>query len=202
MKFLSLNCQSFKTAKKDISNLVDNYNLDILCLTETWESDSEKVQFKNWQILSRPRKQNAHGGVAILNKRSDKFIILRKPEFEKDDVEAICATVKLQDQDEILLVTAYIPPEKNEQMKGLIEIIKNCNTHHKNIIVTGDFNAKSKLWGNKNENCAGELLERCIVSENFVCVNDGFQTRRNSESVIDLFIVKPHLNRSISRFLL
>ena len=50
-----------------------------------------------------------------------------------------------------------------------------------------------------NENCAGELLERCIVSENFVCVNDGFQTRRNSESVIDLFIVKPHLNRSISR---
>ena len=42
-------------------------------------------------------------------------------------------------------------------MKGLIEIIKNCNTHHKNIIVTGDFNAKSKLWGNKNENCAGEL---------------------------------------------
>ena len=68
MKFLSLNCQSFKTAKKDISNLVDNYNLDILCLTETWESDSEKVQFKNWQILSRPRKQNAHGGVAILNR--------------------------------------------------------------------------------------------------------------------------------------
>ena len=92
--------------------MVDNYNLDILCLTETWESDSEKVQFKNWQILSRPRKQNAHGGVAILNKRSDKFVILRKPEFEKDDVEAICATVKLQDQDKILLVTAYIPPEK------------------------------------------------------------------------------------------
>ena len=103
---------------------------------------------------------------------------MRKPKFEKDDVEAICATVKLQDQDEVLLVTAYIPPEKNEQMKGLIEIIKNCIIHHKNIIVTGDFNAKSKLWGNKNENCAGELLERCIVSENFVCVNNGFQTRR------------------------
>ena len=65
--------------------------------------------------------------------------------------------------------------------------------------MTGDLGAKSKLWGNKNENCAGELLERRIVSENLVSANDGFQTRRNSESVIDLFIVKPHLNRSISR---
>ena len=32
-----------------------------------------------------------------------------------------------------------------------------------------------------------------------MCVNDGFQTRRNSESVIYLFTVKPHLNRNISR---
>ena len=53
-----------------------------------------------------------HGGVAILNKRSDKFVNFRKPEFEKDDIEAIGATVKSQNQDEILLVTAYIPPEK------------------------------------------------------------------------------------------
>ena len=94
MKFLSLNCQSFKTAKRDISNLIETYNLDILCLTETWESNSEKVNLSNWQVLSKPRKQNAHGGVAILSKQTDKFIILRKPELEKDEVEAICATVK------------------------------------------------------------------------------------------------------------
>ena len=31
------------------------------------------------------------------------------------------------------------------------------------------------------------------------CFSISFQTRRNSESVIYLFIVKPHLNRSISR---
>ena len=82
--------------------------------------------------------------------------MMRKPKFENDDVEAICATLNSQDQGEILLVTAYIPPKKNpKQLKGLIKFIKNCITHHKNIIVTGDFNAKSKLWGNKNENSAG-----------------------------------------------
>ena len=44
MKFLTLNCQSFNTAKKDLENLCQLYSLDILCLTETWESENSK----NW----------------------------------------------------------------------------------------------------------------------------------------------------------
>ena len=47
-------------------------------------------------------------------------------------------------------------------MRTLIEIVKIRNT---NTIVTANFNAKRKLWGNKIENCAGELLERCIVTQ-------------------------------------
>ena len=92
-------------------------------------------------------------------------------------------------------------PSKNRARKGLIEIVNKCNKNYKNIIVTGDFNAKSKLLGNKTENYAGKLLERCMVTDNFVCVNDtvNVNTRRNSESVINLFIVKPHLNSNVSR---
>lgn len=63
--------------------------------------------------------------------------------------------------------------------------------------MTGDFNAKSKLWGNKYENSAGDLLEKCLLEDNFICVNECVNTRSNSESVIDLFIIKPHLNRNI-----
>ena len=83
MKFLSLNCQSFKTAKRDISNLIETYNLDILCLTETWESNSEKVNLSNWQVLSKPRKQNAHGGVAILRKANRQIYNTEKTGIRK-----------------------------------------------------------------------------------------------------------------------
>ena len=65
--------------------------------------------------------------------------------------------------------------------------------------MTGDFNAKSKLWGNKYGNYADDLLENCLLEDNFICVNDCVNTRRNSESVIDLFIIKPHLNRNIMK---
>ena len=104
--------------------MIETYNLDILCFKETWESNSEKVNLSNWQVLSKPQKQNAHGGVAVLNKQTDKFIILRKPELEKDEVEAICATVKSEKQEEFLLITAYVPPEKIDHGDKLFD--RNC----------------------------------------------------------------------------
>ena len=84
-------------------------------------------------------------------------------------------------------------------MKGFIELIKNCNQKYKDIIITGDFNAKSNLRGNVSENSAGDLLERFMLTENFICINDGLKTRRNSDSVIDLFLIKPHLNKFITK---
>ena len=68
MKLLSLNCQSYNTAKKDIYNIVDTYNFDILCLSETWETEKEKVNFKNWTIHSKARKSDKHGGVEVICK--------------------------------------------------------------------------------------------------------------------------------------
>lgn len=136
-----------------------------------------------------------------MNIQSEKFIVCRKKDLENDDVEAICATVKIDKEEEFLLVTAYIPPGKSDQLKAFIELVKKCNRKYKNIILTGDFNAKSKFWGNRVENYAGELLEKYMCMENFICINDGVQTRRNSDCVIDLFIIKPHLNRKIKQCL-
>ena len=53
----------------------------------------------------------------------------------------------------------YVPPEKLDQLNCLIETVKKCNKQYRNIVLTGDLNAKSKLWGNKYENYAGDLLE-------------------------------------------
>ena len=58
MKFLSINCQSWNTAKKSIQNLESNYDVDIICLSETWETKKEPVKFKDWQIIAKPRKND------------------------------------------------------------------------------------------------------------------------------------------------
>ena len=74
MKLFSINCQSWKTAKSDFGEIVDNYNIDVLCLTETFESYKEPVSFRQWSKLSKPRK-DGYGGVAVLYKDSDDGVI-------------------------------------------------------------------------------------------------------------------------------
>ena len=200
MKLLLLNCQSYKTAKKDINSLVDNYNLDFLCLTETWESEKERVNFRQWSIYSKPRKFNNHGGVAILCNQSQNFFTQRITDFENDELEVVCVHVmpgKLQD---FLLIVCYIPPGKVHVnlMKKLLELMKKASKKFDNIVCTGDFNAKSNFWGNIRSNTAGQLLKKFIVSSDYICINDFNPTRRKSSSVIDLVITKGQFHKNVT----
>ena len=71
-------------------------------------------------------------------------------------------------------------------MKLLVELIRTVKS--KNIIITGDLNAKSQEWNNPSVNECGKLLEQFLQDTQFVCINDGKPTRRNTDSVIDLLI--------------
>ena len=106
-------------------------------------------------------------------------------------MEAICAKVTTE-TNYFLLITAYIPPEKKEQLEGLFSILDHCKDY-KHIILTGDLNAKSLEWNNKKTNKMGILLEDYLHRNALLCINDEQPTRRVSDSVIDLFIVNPRV---------
>ena len=104
MKIFSINCQSWKTAKSNFGEIVDNYNIDVLCLTETFETVKEPVSFRQWSKISKPRK-DGYGGVAVLYKDSDTGVILeRKRDLEDEDVEVLCAKVTVSKDNYFLLV--------------------------------------------------------------------------------------------------
>ena len=111
------NCQSYRTAKSNLNAIVDNCEVDILCLTETFENEREPVRFRQWSKLSKPRK-DGYGGVAVLYKDDENGIIMkRKQELERDGVGAICAKITT-DKNSFLLVVAYVPPKKRSSLKG------------------------------------------------------------------------------------
>ena len=117
-------------------------------------------------------------------------ILERKQELELDTVEVICTKVTTNRNNTFLLVVAYVPPEKKEQLEGLLTVLNRCK-EYKHIILTGDLNAKSLDWNNKKSNVCGNLLEDYMNRTGLICINDGQPTRRQSDSVIDLFIVSP-----------
>lgn len=64
-----------------------------------------------------------------------------------------------------------------------------------NVVLCGDINAHSALWGHCN-NDNGAVIEELMKSKNMVCLNDDSGTRiiRNgAESAIDLKIVSDSL---------
>ena len=109
MRLLSLNCQSWSTAKPSVNSIISNHNLDILCLSQTLEKDNNPVHFQSWTSFCKPKKKNeGHGGVAILSKPSEDHNIARRRDLEKDNLEAICADIVLKDGFSFLLIVAYI----------------------------------------------------------------------------------------------
>ena len=81
-------------------------------------------------------------------------------------------------------------------MKLFVKVITTVKS--KNIIITGDLNAKSQEWNNPSVNECGKLLEQFLHDTFFVYINDGKPTRRNTDSVIYLFITNPELVPKIS----
>ena len=129
-------------------------------------------------------------------KPSDKFYISRRIKLESTHIEAIFADVILRNDVRFLIAVAYIPPADTEQLKGFLEIVKSVQ--HEHIIITGDFNAKSQEWHNSSVNESGKLLETFLPDSHMICINDGKPTRRQSDSIIDLFISSPSLIPKIS----
>ena len=110
-------------------------------------------------------------------------MVQRLVTFELDGVEAICIKVTTDTQDSFAIVNAYVPPGETDQMKGLIGIVENLENNYKEVIITGDLNAKSMESGSSSNNACGALLQNCIHTLNLSCVNDDQPTRRESDSI-------------------
>ena len=90
--------------------------------------------------------------MAILCKDNEDGVILeRKQDLEEDGIECLCVKVTVSRNHSFLLVVAYVPPEKKEQMEGLLKVLDKCK-EYKHIILTSDLNAKSMEWNNKTSN--------------------------------------------------
>ena len=199
MKILLINAQSVKTAYSDIVNIVQLYDVDIVCFNETFQEEDSKLKFLNWRVYDKPRVGRKGGGVAIYVKENNaKFVAVENTDYNSVEYESVAVNITTDTGMRFSLLCPYIPPEKHEQMEKLcskIDDIKGKTS--KPLIIAGDLNAKSLEWNNTKVNKAGELIENMITKHDMICVNDGQPTRRNTDSVIDLFL----MNSEFQQFL-
>lgn len=119
-------------------------------------------------------------------------VVFRKEEFVAIEVN------------NIVFISCYIPPSSDlrkfsevlDELESSIKILDN----RKQIVLGGDFNAHSKLWGSKYTSCKGDKLISYMEAINLTLVNEGNAptcVRHQGDSVIDLTWATPQIARSI-----
>ena len=116
--------------------------------------------------------------------------------YNHQDLELLALTVKTNSNIVFDLIVAYIPPGKTEQMKLLSNQVSQYADG--NIILMGDFNAKSREWNDPICNESGDILEDLISRCDLIFHNDGQQTRRNNNTVIDLILTSASPSHLVS----
>ncbi|GBP06353.1 RNA-directed DNA polymerase from mobile element jockey [Eumeta japonica] len=67
----------------------------------------------------------------------------------------------------------YIPPHQSISQQSLINIVGNTCPP---ILISGDFNSWSTLWGSAETNSRGKILENFILNEDLIILNNGSPT--------------------------
>lgn len=135
-------------------------------------------------------------GAAIVDKRRDCFIWL--PNIKTVTKIHVGEGVIGVELEQTWYVSCYFSPNRSvaefdTYLEELDRFLKMLQTRQ--IVVCGDFNAKSKACGAKTTDKKGDKLEECIWGNELICMNDGKSTfvNANGASLIDVTLVSPSL---------
>ena len=133
------------------------------------------------------------GGVSIYIKKG-----LYHHQVQMDShLQAVAIQVTLGDTP-VTILSVYIPSNNHLTSRDLTYLTSNIRGQ---ILLTGDFNGHSYLWGSHDVDTRGEVIERFTNKHNLCILNDGTHTylkpqaqhANKTTSAIDLTIFTPGL---------
>ena len=146
-----------------------------------------------FKSLRRNPDQLPSGGVSIYIKKG-----LYHHQVQMDShLQAVAVQVTLGDTP-VTILSVYIPSNNHLTSRDLTYLTRNIRGQ---ILITGDFNGHSCLWGSHDVYTRGEVIERFTDKHNLYILNDGTHTYLKPQakhankptSAIDLTISTPGL---------
>ena len=191
------NCRGVRPNYEDLLLLINNLSPTLICLQEIKTKANYSINPKNYTTYQKTTDGvMAHGGVSILvNKNTPhSYLTLNTP------LQAVAIRVALNKHTKCSSVcNIYLPPD---DPLSLLELERLLQQLPKPVLLLGDFNAHSPLWGDKRLCQRGKLIEQFITNNNLIFLNSGTPTYIHSStgslSCIDLSICSPELYTSLN----
>ena len=161
---LQWNIRGIKKNMPELQILIEKYNPNIICLQETKTTNNNQIEIKNYSLHynpAQPSNTNPSGGLAIYvkNKMTQSYIPL-------PNTSNFIATKITHNNKTISICNSYIKPNNILKVNEIQSILKHIP---KPLILLGDFNGHSQLWGDKKKNAQGKEIENLILTEN-ICL--------------------------------
>ena len=197
LRILLINYQSVKGKAADVAALIEMYQPDIVCGTETWLNkniSSSEIFPDSYVIFRRDRTMFEGGGVIHAVKKNLVASQIQDPA----DCELVWTEIQVKDRKPLIVGTFYRTKEDNEGHRvdelssAVSRMGDKINTHH--IIVTGDFNLPNVNWDNNSTSSrdgyskkAADKLVKFSEDHGFSqLVTEPTRIQGDAESILDL----------------
>ena len=189
-KIIQWNCRGLKPKFDEIKLLLSQHKSSVICLQETFLKHDDTITLKGFNVYNHIHSecQRPSGGTSIFVKSSC-------PQRHIDlSTELQAAAVSVTLDKEITICSVNITPSFSLTSEHLNSLIQQLPTPY---LLLGDFNGHNILWGSKENNSRGELIENIITNNDICLMNDKSYTYMHyptgSFSSIDLSLCHPSI---------
>ena len=189
IKIEHINAQSLLDYYKEIKLMINERNIDILCVSETWllpSLDDKFVVVPHFNIFRCDVGRGA--GVCIYVNKDFNVTKISINHDKVTDVEDLWLTVQYQKQPSIIIGCIYRHPKAlSSSFDYILEIFRNISLRNKPIFICGDFN--DDLFSAKNK--IGKIIRNAKLNQ---IITKPTRITENSRTLLDLFITnKPDM---------
>ena len=188
---LQWNLRGLRSSLQDLQAVLGQRCPTMVCLQETKLHPETQCSFKGYRVFRRdgPAGAVAHGGVLMAVHCSVPSTQVKL----RTTLQAVAARVLL-DHRYVTVCSIYLPPGVTLPRLELRQLTAELPSP---FLLLGDFNAHSSLWGCRNIDTRGRVLERFVEDELLSIFNTGTRTHftmpSGTTSAIDLSMENPQL---------
>ena len=150
------------------------YDLDVLCVTETWLTPDFVFEFFGYLTFRCDRRLGRGDGSLILI-RSELAVTRLNLTIPYGDVfEAVGFSLRSPLRD-LAIICAYMPPNLGDDLLVWRSLFASVPTGASTLLC-GDFNAHSGHWASTLINAAGRLISGLVSDFDLIPLNDSSPT--------------------------
>ncbi|KAJ8026320.1 RNA-directed DNA polymerase from mobile element jockey [Holothuria leucospilota] len=197
LKIVTVNCQSVKGKVRELANLIQTTDPDIILGTESWLNSSisnGEIFPDNYEVIRKDRITNTTGGGVFIAYKNT-LVLTHRPDFDSD-CEVLWAQLQMKSSRSLFIGCFYRPPKDNDYSldqfnNSLNMVVSKTNTS--NIFVSGDFNLGDIDWNSNavkvNAYKSGLCQKLINISNDYSLsqmVSDPTHRTEDTENILDL----------------